>query len=115
MSGGKDQKGRMGGGVGFLLGKGVEEWQSKAGLRELMWMEVEDGEGKLFLAVVSFPKIRETNRDLMGDLSVDIISFRERICIVRDLNSRIGELESRVSEEESERVYKRRSRDKRVD
>ena len=88
----------------------------------LMWVEVEDGEGKIFVAVVyrapgSFPSVREANQEVMDELSEDIIFFREqgRICVVGDFNCRIGEEESRIERgEESEKIFWRRSEDKKV-
>ena len=88
-------------------------------------VEVEDGMGKIFVAIVcmapgAFPTIREVNQELLDELSADITFLKEqgRICILGDFNCRIGELESRIEgeegEEESEIVYQRRSEDKKV-
>lgn len=120
---GKDRKGRKGGGVGFLLKKGVEGRVAKQSKAEgLMWLEVGDEEGKFFIAVIymapgSFPKVQEINTELMDELSRDILVFSEsgRVCIVGDFNCRIGELASRVMKGETERVYERKSKDKKVD
>ena len=91
----------------------------------LVWGEVEDEEGKIFIAVVykapgSFARIRELNQQLMDELSEDIFYFQEqgRVCVMGDFNCRIGEEASRIvseqTEEEKEMIYKRRSEDKTV-
>ena len=47
---GKDREGRRGGGIGFLVRKGVKLRIPKGGRAEgLLWIEVEDGKGKFFL------------------------------------------------------------------
>ena len=123
---GRDREGRRGGGVGFLARREAEVRVAKTSRSEgLMWVEVEDGEGKFFVAVVyrapgSFPSVREANQELMDELSEDITFFREqgRIGIVGDFNCRIGEEESRIVSEERgqqrEKIYWRRSEDKKV-
>ena len=90
----------------------------------LMWVEVGDGQGKIFIAVIYLPsvrirKVKEENLQAMDELSEDIFVFRGqgRVCVVGDFNCRVGELASRVGEqmeEEREIVFKRSSQDKKV-
>jgi hypothetical protein len=123
---GKDREGRRGGGVGFLVKKGLKVRVAKTSRAEgILWVEAVDGEGKFFLAVVyrapgTVPKVSEINQELMDELSDDITFFQEqgRVCVLGDFNSRIGELESKVNEGregEREKVFKRKSKDKKID
>jgi len=120
---GKDREGRRGG-IGFLVRKGVKLRIPKGGRAEgLLWIEVEDGKGKIFLGLVylapgSFPKVREVNEEVWDELTQDITFFKGqgRVCILGDWNCRIGEQESRIASEEEERevVFKRKSQDRKV-
>jgi len=112
---GKERASRRGGGVGFLVKRGlVGKIAKKSRAEGLLWLRLRSEEKKIFIAVVYLPpqathKVKEDSGKLLEELGEDIQIFREsgQVIVVGDFNSRIGNLPTKIDE----KIFLRNSQD----